>query len=886
MHKRYVIKAGAWRTALRALATAALVALAGCSAGNRGVVAPPDGGGKQLTAIERRIEAQHARARARLANQPTREELIARHRAFAHVRSVAPEAYDILAQAGFATPATVSVPQGKHTSIPLPWTVDSAYQYSGPGDAGYIAASSDVEFVPGPGFGDDSAQLVPGGSTFPDNFSYIIYRFDDITQTPATLEMYLNGAPSGEAGIALYNWNYGSKGRWEPVFYGDVSAGMVSAPLDQTPGASWVNASNNLAFAVFAINPNVLDIAAFTMYDVPANNPPFADLFASPGSGPAPLLTTLDASGSFDFDFDDSITNYTFDPGDGTGTVDNGTTPTLDHTYLLPGPYTASVTVMDEGGLTGTAQTSVIVSPLVYDEIEDDDDMASAQQFPNAIPFSNFSGGCGIDGNNDGDDDDWFKFDASAGDKISLQCLYSAVDADFQITLWDSGGIPLAYAYEPTDYLNYTLPADGTYYIEVYSFFGASDYYINIGDDYEEPFFPSEFEDNDDGAQANDLWDLEFGNTMTTWIGNLGGPDGHNYDGDNDDWSMFGQSTPVVEGATITLELTYDNLLGVMNMRLYDANANELAVSQDGDGDEVITHVVQPGEAQPYFVKLHCGGGYGDYNLAGNIDIPNPGFDEDENNDDYASANDIGPVPLPQPFTGNVGQGGTYDGDGVDYFTYQANSGDLVEFTVTPVTPPQFGGFYANLQDGDGNYLGGSSVDVNGVVTCKAMILGNTPLPLILEVGNWEFGSPTDYQIECSLGSFDEVEDNDNNAQANPLPPITIPFFSGNLGSGGGNDNDGDNVDLFWFGSQQGYTPQFYIHYDTTNAPQPSFTALIKDNDGDVLGLGSDDGSGLITLQTDNPISPADTYPYYVQLLCVGPPGTHADYWFSGQTEP
>jgi hypothetical protein len=306
---------------------------------------------------------------------------------------------------------------------------------------------------------------------------------------------------------------------------------------------------------------------------------------------------------------------------------------------------------------------------------------------------------------------------------------------------------------------------------------------------------------------------------------------------------------------------------------LFDANANQLAQSATGSGDEVITYTTQASDLQPYFVRLRCGGGYGDYNLAAEIEIPNPGYDEQENNDSFAEANDLGSLPIgdPNPFTGNIGFGGSYDSDPEDIFTFQASAGDIVEFTITPDDPGAFLG--ANLADGTGNMIGDSSADANGVITCKAMILGSTPTPYYLDVSS---GNPTDYTIEASLGSFDEVEPNDTEAEANPLPPALFDFFSGYL-----QGTSGDK-DTFSFGSMQGFSPSFTVHYDP--ATGSGIVGLLRDSNLDIIGIGNDlpDNNGVFDVTTFSPIGPGDTAPYTLQLITGG----DTPYWFSGVMEP
>jgi len=289
-----------------------------------------------------------------------------------------------------------------------------------------------------------------------------------------------------------------------------------------------------------------------------------------------------------------------------------------------------------------------------------------------------------------------------------------------------------------------------------------------------------------------------------------------------------------------------------------------------------VQHVVSAADVQPFFFKVHLApGGYGDYMVAGDITIQNPGFDEQENNDDQAHANDLGTLPF-SGFTGNVGFGGSYDGDGDDLYKFQASAGDIVKFTLTPADPTA--GLSAYMYDATGNSIGGSSTDINGVVTCKGLILATTPAPYYLDV--YSFNLPTDYQIDGALGTYDEVEDNDNDLQANALPSGTVSMFIGNIGSGSGHDYDGDIIDEFSFTSQQGFTPQFDVYFDPATAP--SFNGFIRDADGDLIGVGTPQGAGHILIQTTNPIQPQDTAPYYMQFVCPG----FTDYWFTGVGGP
>ncbi|MEK7269779.1 MAG: PKD domain-containing protein, partial [Planctomycetota bacterium] len=82
----------------------------------------------------------------------------------------------------------------------------------------------------------------------------------------------------------------------------------------------------------------------------PLNVAPVADVTASPTSGTVPLDVSF--GGSLSSDSDGTIVEYRWNFGDGSAEV-AGTSTTAFHTYAAAGTYTASLTVKDNGGLTG-----------------------------------------------------------------------------------------------------------------------------------------------------------------------------------------------------------------------------------------------------------------------------------------------------------------------------------------------------------------------------------------------------------------------------------------------------------------------------------------------------------------------------------------------------
>lgn len=91
----------------------------------------------------------------------------------------------------------------------------------------------------------------------------------------------------------------------------------------------------------------------------PPPAPPVAAISASPSGGAAPLAVGFDGSGSSDAD--GAIVQYRWSFGDGSADVVTAG-PTAGHTYGTPGDYTATLTVTDDDGLTGSASVAVSVT--------------------------------------------------------------------------------------------------------------------------------------------------------------------------------------------------------------------------------------------------------------------------------------------------------------------------------------------------------------------------------------------------------------------------------------------------------------------------------------------------------------------------------------------
>jgi chitodextrinase len=89
---------------------------------------------------------------------------------------------------------------------------------------------------------------------------------------------------------------------------------------------------------------------------VAVNLPPTAVLSATPTTGVAPLAVSFNGSASTDPD--GTVTSWAWSFGDGA----SGTGAQTTHVYSTPGTYAATLTVTDNGGASGTATRSVVVT--------------------------------------------------------------------------------------------------------------------------------------------------------------------------------------------------------------------------------------------------------------------------------------------------------------------------------------------------------------------------------------------------------------------------------------------------------------------------------------------------------------------------------------------
>lgn len=154
---------------------------------------------------------------------------------------------------------------------------------------------------------------------------------------PAPLKVHFAGGGIDKTGLVTFTWNFGdgTGGSGAAIDHTYARGGTYLATLTVT------NAVNLTAQATAQI---VVTSAG--------NKPPVASVTAAPTSGEAPMVVVFQATAS---DPDGTIVRYDWNFGD--GSVGSGRI--VEHIYLLPGVYGASVTAIDDGGSVAVA-TQVI----------------------------------------------------------------------------------------------------------------------------------------------------------------------------------------------------------------------------------------------------------------------------------------------------------------------------------------------------------------------------------------------------------------------------------------------------------------------------------------------------------------------------------------------
>jgi len=645
------------------------------------------------------------------------------------------------------------------------------------------AAAFSPNYAPGPGASVADAAYA--------TYAFIVPAFTGHEITAG----WLTPPAAANAWIALGNY---ASGRW------DWFALPIAAPLEVGAFDDYLAPGTGTVFAVVLVSGTAqADLAWLRLGD---NVPPQAVLDGNPASGSRPLTVDFDTTGSTDID--GSIASYDWDlNGDGifeeTGTPD----ATKQQLYDTAGTYDVKVRVVDNNGAGSVAIKSIVVEepgrepPVAMLSASPQGGSAPLEvDFDASASYEN--GGTIVRYEWDWEGDG--TYDADTGATPTASHTYDA-NGVYQATVrvWDDinvsdtdaktisvgaanlppdaafsadvyfGDAPLdvtfdASASSDTDgtivQYEWDWDGDGTYdqttavptVSHTYAA-GKVETIMRVTDDdgatdsastmitADTPGY-DEVENNDSASEPNNLPRIAF----SGWEGNLG--EG-GYDGDQEDWYRF----HVEVSADVALVMDFLHADADLDMRLYAADGvTELGASTGTKDQERIVKQLEPGD---YIWKCYryasSAGIVADYTLA--VEFPQPPVAE------LTADPTSGAMPLSVTFDGS----GSHD---------DAGPISLYEWDL----------------DGDGSYeSSGSSATTTGIYYRAGAYQA-----VLRVTGAGGATATDDVTINVNSVTLDEVENNDDTAQANALPAFPFGSYLGDLGPGG---YDGDDADWYQF---------------------------------------------------------------------------------------
>ena len=419
-----------------------------------------------------------------------------------------------------------------------------------------------------------------------------------------------------------------------------------------------------------------------TINGLAGNQPPVAEVIASPNGGPPPVAVQFDASGCMDPD--GTITKFEWDlDGDGSFEDDSGTTPSNSKVYSENGVYNVMVRIWDDEGASAKALIPITVGtpPTAVLATDIDSNSTPPERIAEdpAVITLDASGSFDTDGsitdyswdiNNDG------LFDVSTGMSPFLPVSYNLENVEYNTStgLWEIRPAVdvLGTRYYPAGIFPGYFPSVALVTVRVRDNINATateTISLIIVDDYDE------FEDNESYSQANHLEgngttgefipSLVGGDTLTgirrhvsdnfingaealTEIrGNLGflDADGRGYNGDDNDYFSFTLS----DGGHVTVDMLFDGLNSGgadLNLRLLDSDGlTVLAESLSTTSNEHVEYDFR--DAGTYYVRCNRFlGARADYTLQLRADPIQyyPENDVDQENGSQATADPYGLV--------------------------------------------------------------------------------------------------------------------------------------------------------------------------------------------------------------------------------------------------
>lgn len=219
-------------------------------------------------------------------------------------------------------------------------------------------------------------------------------------------------------------------------------------------------------------------------------------------------------------------------------------------------------------------------------------------------------------------DDDWYKIDVLAGDKLTVRIFFTHVSGgDLELKIYDDeasalSGISVDSSTSSSDNeeVEHTAVVDSTYYVQVYGYSNGENTYsmqIEHGEAGVSPCSP------DDAYEENDAWTTATPITLPA-VGNTDLYQDMVLCSDDEDW--FAIEVPAGEG--VTVRINFVDADGDLEMKLYDDTQTQVDSSTSGSANVEEVTFTRVSTTATYYVKVY---GYYSADNDYTMEVENPG---------------------------------------------------------------------------------------------------------------------------------------------------------------------------------------------------------------------------------------------------------------------
>jgi len=196
--------------------------------------------------------------------------------------------------------------------------------------------------------GDPKPPVTPPPGPNPGGAAYQLQVYIGLSKTTGNAPMPVNmwANVKGGKGPYYYRWDVNGDGLWD---YGGIGVSEVGIHY----------ASAGLYHILLEVEDSLGQAYRATGLVQVKPSGPAASPAAIPGVGVAPIMVTLDGSGSYDIDGDVVYWEWDFE-SDGVWDYESDTSGVTTAVYELPGTYNASLRVTDDDELTDIASVQII----------------------------------------------------------------------------------------------------------------------------------------------------------------------------------------------------------------------------------------------------------------------------------------------------------------------------------------------------------------------------------------------------------------------------------------------------------------------------------------------------------------------------------------------